>query len=60
MKPLNDILDNFSPTRHACHAILWEYDWPRISLVSVHVNTRIILDVEHEDLNRVPLIEKVR
>ena len=60
MKPLNDILDNFSPTRFPYLLILWIYDFPHMPLTFGSVKTRIILDVEHEDLNRVPLIEKVR
>lgn len=50
MKPLNDILDNFSPTpfqaKTQLGSILWQYDFP-----VDYVKTRIMLDVEHEDLD---------
>ena len=52
MKPMNDILDNFSPTRFAYIPILWVYDFPHMAVALGSVKTRIILDVEHKDLNR--------
>ena len=50
MKPVNDILENFIPTRLQAKtqlgSILWQYDFP-----VDYVKTRIMLDVEHEDLD---------
>ena len=46
MKPLNDNICECM-YRLAYRRILWEYDFP-----VDYVKTRIMLDVEHEDLNR--------
>ena len=63
MKPMNDILDNFSPTRLAYPgrpgSIIMQFDrapWlrrqhPPLDFSAERVKTRIMLDVEHEDLD---------